>query len=60
MATAHGEHVSIESTHIARYQHLPHKHIQCLLAPAKELLHYTNDVIVAAGQPTPYLSLAVH
>lgn len=51
MATDHGDHVSIEPKYIARYQHLPHKHIQCLLAPAKELLHDTNDVIVSAGEP---------
>jgi CRP/FNR family transcriptional regulator len=50
MATDHGEHVSIESRHMPRCQHLPHKHIQCLLTPAKELLHDTNDVIVSAGQ----------
>ena len=52
MATDHGEHVSIEFKHITRCQHLPHKHIQCLLAPSKELLHDTNDVIVSAGQPS--------
>jgi|AP45_3_1055517.scaffolds.fasta_scaffold420413_2 hypothetical protein len=49
MATAYGEHVSIKSRHMPRCQHLPHKHIQCLLTPAKELFHDTNDVIVSAG-----------
>ena len=52
MATDHGEHVSIESKHLARCQNLPHKHIPCLLAPTKELLHDTNDVIVSTGQPS--------
>jgi CRP-like cAMP-binding protein len=51
MTTDHGEHVSIESKNIARCEHLPHKHIQCLLAPATEMRHDANEVIVSAGQP---------
>ena len=50
MATDHGDHVSIESRHISRCQHLPRKHIPCLLTPAEELVHRANDVIVSAGQ----------